>query len=261
VSANPLFPEYGSPPPPVSPESGPKKRKKRKRRLPAYLRGDEPQRLIQACRSRRDRLIVLTFLYSGLRVSELAALRPENLLFDRLELFVRGKGDKDAYLPMAVNLVAELRWWIEWGQSLRPGGAKEEAQDGQLFLPFPAAEEDRGSRMEDRKADSRSSILDSPSSSPWVFPSPRDPQRHLTARQMQRIVQWAAKRAGLFRPDGRLISPHVLRHSFATSLLRLGIDIRTVQELMRHASLQSTSIYLHCDQEQQRKAVDRLDFQ
>jgi integrase/recombinase XerD len=75
----------------------------------------------------------------------------------------------------------------------------------------------------------------------WLFPSVPDPTRPMTTRTAQAIVKRAALRAGITRP----VTPHVLRHSFATHLLEAGTDIRYIQELLGHASTRTTQVYTH----------------
>jgi len=74
----------------------------------------------------------------------------------------------------------------------------------------------------------------------WLFPGTRE-GRHLSSRSVQRIVQECAQRAGI----QKTVSPHVLRHSFATHLLESGTDIRYIQELLGHQSSRTTEIYTH----------------
>ncbi len=71
----------------------------------------------------------------------------------------------------------------------------------------------------------------------WLFPSYQD--RHLSARQLHRICQETAKRAGI----KKRVSPHTLRHSFATHLLERGIDIRVIQAMLGHKKLDTTALY------------------
>lgn len=80
-------------------------------------------------------------------------------------------------------------------------------------------------------------------SSPWIFPGAR-PDRHITSRTVQKFTAAAARKAGLSKP----VTPHVLRHSFATHLMERGTDVRLIQELLGHSSVRTTEIYTHVSQ-------------
>jgi integrase/recombinase XerD len=93
----------------------------------------------------------------------------------------------------------------------------------------------------------------------WLFPSGADPERPLTTRTVQAMVRGAAKKAGLTKT----VTPHVLRHSFATHLLEAGTDLRYIQLLLGHASTRTTQIYTHVsrrDLARIRSPLDSMDF-
>jgi integrase/recombinase XerD len=88
----------------------------------------------------------------------------------------------------------------------------------------------------------------------WVFPSPRKPKAPLSTRMVRYLVTDAGQNAGI----KRRISPHKLRHTYATKLLTKGANLREVQQLLGHASVATTEIYTHVEMESLRGAVERL---
>ena len=92
-------------------------------------------------------------------------------------------------------------------------------------------------------------------SRPWLFPGGRR-GAHLTAAGVQRVVRRVALGAGLSKP----VSPHTLRHSYATHLLEAGCDLLTIQHLLGHKDLKTTSRYLHCGTQQLGRAPSLLDW-
>lgn len=89
----------------------------------------------------------------------------------------------------------------------------------------------------------------------WLFPSPYDPERPLSARSVQRRIKAAALRAGI----PRRVTPHKLRHTYITTLLDRGATVREAQELAGHANLATTSIYAHLIPGRLKRAVQLLD--
>ncbi len=90
----------------------------------------------------------------------------------------------------------------------------------------------------------------------WLFPGAR-PGRHLTARSVQKVTAAARRRAGITKP----LTPHVLRHSFATHLLEGGTDVRFIQELLGHANVRTTELYTQVSQRQLGRIRSPLDAQ
>ena len=86
----------------------------------------------------------------------------------------------------------------------------------------------------------------------WLFPGPHGKQ--LAKRTFQRRLKVLAKAAGI----AKSVHPHLLRHVFACALLRSGADVREVQDLLGHANLATTAIYLHVETSRLKVVVDRL---
>ncbi len=89
--------------------------------------------------------------------------------------------------------------------------------------------------------------------SPWLFPG-RDPRRAMTRQGFALLLKQAALHAGL---DPARVSPHVLRHSFASHMLARGADLRSLQLLLGHADIATTEIYTHVEAERLREVVQR----
>lgn len=181
-------------------------------------------------------LLVASLLYgSGLRLSEALRLRIKDIDFAQKQIIVRsGKGDKDRITVLPASLVERLalhlrRVRLQHEDDLAEGYGEVELPDA-LSRKYPSAA--RSWKWQ------------------FVFPAPRisqDPRsqklrrHHLTTSFVRRRVTAAAKRAGI----DKHVTCHTLRHSFATHILEAGSDIRTVQDLLGHANLQTTQIYTH----------------
>ncbi len=207
---------------------------KASRRLPVVLTSREVKALLDGLNG--TMWLVASLLYgTGMRLLEALRLRIKDVEFERREIVVReGKGNKDRVTVLPENLIIPLREQIAQAKRLHDadlrGGYGSVEMPFALDLKYPKAGSEWGWQ--------------------YVFPSPSrsaDPRsglirrHHLYEQTIQRAVKSAALRAQIHKP----VSPHILRHSFATHLLQAGHDIRTVQELLGHASVETTMIYTH----------------
>ncbi len=213
-------------------------RARRPRRLPAVLSVADTGRLLAALTHPTADLIARLLYGSGLRLSEALRLRVKDLDFDRLSLTVRdGKGAKDRLTVLPRPLVEPLRKQIDRALERH----RRDRTDGiaGVYLPHALARKYPSAPLE--------------AAWQWVFPSPTlsvDPRAHVTRRHhvSDTLVQKAVKRAAAGCGLRLRVTPHTLRHCFATHLLESGTDIRTVQSLLGHASIKTTQIYLHVTQ-------------
>jgi integrase/recombinase XerD len=185
---------------------------RRGRSLPRVLSREEIEGLLAAAdalegraRLRLTALMELSYA-SGLRVSELLAVRVEAVRRDPAWLIVRGKGGKERLAPLNDAARAATAAWLAARDAARKPGAPD---------------------------------------SPWLFPS-TSRSGHLTPRRFAQLLDQAATAAGI---DPARVSPHVLRHAFATHLLEGGADLRVVQTLLGHADIGTTQIYTHLTQD------------
>lgn len=209
-------------------------RGKTSRRLPVVLTQKEVQELLSNLTG--VPLLMAQVAYGGgLRVSELVRLRVKDVDLVRRQVMVRsGKGDKDRLTTLPKAAIPFLERHLVQLKTLH--AADREADHPGVFLPgglarkYPTA----GKQFQWQ----------------WLFPTThlqRDPRsglvrrHHLTPNAFQQAIWRANKSAGL----NKRVTPHVLRHSFATHLLENGTDIRTVQDLLGHGHVQTTQIYLH----------------
>lgn len=204
-------------------------------RMPLVLTRSEVEHVLACLRSPMQRLVSGLLYGSGVRLLEALRLRVKDVDLARSQLLVReGKGFTDRMTMIPQLLATPLEENLGMVRVLHQ--ADLAAGFGEAHLPFalnrkyPRAGRDWGWQ--------------------FVFPAAtrsRDPRsgvirrHHLHEQSFQRAFKQAVRDAKLIKPA----TPHTLRHSFATHLLESGCDIRTVQELLGHSSVQTTMIYTH----------------
>jgi integrase/recombinase XerD len=185
--------------------------------LPKFLSLDEVDRLLSqpdvtTPRGLRDKALIEVLYATGLRVSELIALRAGDLNLEEGYLTCIGKGDKQRMVPLGQEAI---EWVVRYAREGRPALLKKK-------------------------------------SSPWLFVNARD------GGALSRVGFWKVLKAyGLSAGISRELSPHVLRHSFATHLLERGADLRMIQVMLGHADLSTTQIYTHVLEARLRAVYDK----
>ncbi len=193
---------------------------KQSQRTVEFLEIDELQRLLlqpqkhtEGLMRLRDQTILEMLFCTGLRVSELAGLKIEQVNLKRDEFTVRGKGDKPRIVFLSSTAKDALKQYLS------------RRRDASEFI-FISLDRAKGGR---------------------------EPGA-LTPRSIQRIVEKYSKMAGITKR----ITPHTLRHTFATDLLLSGADIRSVQSLLGHASITTTQIYTHITNKQMKEVYKKF---
>ena len=182
--------------------------------IPAHLTIDEMSKLLEMPDSsnplgRRDRAILELFYASGLRLSELVGLDMEDVNLSSRVVRVLGKGRKERLVPFNTSTGDAIRAYLKDRSLLAGGQADRGARKGERGVQAPLFLNYRGGRLSTRSVD----------------------------RLVRRYVALCGAKFG--------ISPHALRHSFATHLLANGADLRAIQELLGHARLSTTQRYTH----------------
>jgi site-specific recombinase XerD len=183
----------------------------------------------------RDRALLEMMYACGLRVSEVSALSLGDVDLEHNALLVHGKGNKQRIAVMGEPARRALERYLKHG---RPKILRS-LKGSETELGAPIAAKSRAPQRGAASADADAVFLN------------RNGGR-LSQRRIQLIVRKYALKAGL---DER-VHPHLLRHTFATHMLDGGADLRVVQELMGHASPNTTQIYLHVTEERQRKVLE-----
>jgi site-specific recombinase XerD len=179
------------------------------------ISGHELERLLQAPsgsdeKSLRDRAILELLFSTGLRVSELCNLNQDDVDLTRDEFSVRGKGDKVRMVFLSPTAKMALKTYL----------AKRKDMSEHLFVSFRAP---NSLSKKDKKRELKNI------------------ETRLTPRSVERLVKQYAIKAGI----SKKVTPHIIRHSFATDLLQNGADLRSVQALLGHSSITTTQVYTH----------------
>ncbi|WP_281857652.1 site-specific tyrosine recombinase XerD [Litoreibacter halocynthiae] len=196
----------------------------RKKSLPKTLSVEEVDRLLGAAqtsaRSQEDRLrntCLMELLYAtGMRVTELVTLPVSAARGDPRMLLVRGKGGKERMVPLAASARDAVAVWIETRDEMDAAGQSKGK---------PASK--------------------------FLFPS-RGKSGHLTRHRFYMLIKELAVTGGV---DPSKVTPHTLRHAFATHLLANGADLRAIQTLLGHADISTTEIYTHVLDERLKELV------
>lgn len=194
---------------------------KKEKRLPDFLYIREIEELIALPDSSpaglRDRAVMEVLYGAGIRVSELVGLDLADLDLSRGYIRVFGKGAKERLVPLGKRGCAALRDYLTTGR--------------EFFLSRTAPDRDRREKA--------------------VFLNKQGTR--LTARSVRRVLDKYVKAAALQKK----VSPHTLRHSYATHMLEAGADLRVVQELLGHVHISTTQIYTHLSREKVRKVYEQ----
>lgn len=196
----------------------------RDKRLPKTLSTEEVDRLLDAAsthgRNSADRqrnTCLMQLLYAtGMRVSELVSLPLSAAKGDPRMLLIRGKGGKERMVPLSAPARAALRDWLK---------AREDMEDAAHAEGKPA--------------------------SSFLFPS-RGKSGHLTRHAFYMLIKDLAVEGGV---SPSKVTPHTLRHAFATHLLANGADLRAIQTFLGHADVSTTEIYTHVLEERLKELV------
>jgi site-specific recombinase XerD len=202
---------------------------KTRRTSASYLTFDEVSRLLSAVDVKeksylRDRAILDLLFSSGMRVSELCQLNREHINLKRREFQVLGKGNKNRLVFVSPSAAAALHDYLYSRTDTAVPLFLNESRNIASNLS--------GEKIIDKKGE----------------------YRRLTPRSIQRIVSHYARKAGITKH----VSPHTLRHSFATNLLENGADLRSIQAMLGHEDISTTQIYTHMASPHLRKVHEQF---
>lgn len=214
-----------------------------------FLDSSELQRLFGAVKREtneivrlRDNAILQTLFSTGLRVSELASLKQDSINLDRGEFTVRGKGGKLRLVFLSPEAAEVIKKYLGFRSDNSKALFVGHSLIGKSNSPSPIKAKkltkkslEAGQKRIEKEMESLSGVRNN------NFIGDGNKLHGLTPRSIQRIIKKYCRLAGIVKN----VTPHTLRHSFATDLLQNGADIRSVQTLLGHASITTTQIYTH----------------
>ena len=207
----------------------------RQQKLPVVLTTDEMRKLLAVIQV-QQKLAVSILYASGLRLMECVRLRVQDIDFAFKSIRVwNGKGGKHRVVTLADELIPSLHQQIALVKQYLDADLQNPKYSG-VYLPYRL-------RMKYKNAN-RSLLWQYLFASRQLSLDPEDQslrRHHIDESTIQKAIRAAATKAQI----GKTVTPHTLRHSFATHLLQSGADIRTVQDQLGHADLRTTQIYTH----------------
>lgn len=209
------------------------------KRIPRVLSEAKMQRLLTQAdpaevNSLRDKTVCEMLYATGLRVSELSRLKIDEIDFEKETLRCYGKGKKERVVPVGQVALDYVRLYLQQREAVKLG----------VLTPSPMPTRKRAGRP-------TAIITEQAANSPYLFPNTKG--EALSPAQLLLIVKHVAAQADIEEN----VSPHVLRHSFATHLLAHGADLRVIQELLGHSQITTTEIYTQVSDMRLREAYKR----
>ncbi len=225
-------------------------RAQERKHIPVVLTKDEVQKVLKNLNTTYK--LIVTLMYGcGLRMSEVLNLRIKDIDFGFNKVYIwDSKSLKDRTVPLPLKLKEELQVQVQRVEAIH----KKDLEDGfgSVYLPFMYEKKYPKAKFETKWQ--------------YLFPMSKtstDPRtqtvrrHHILEKTLGRNIKIASQEANIHKR----VTSHIFRHSYATHLLQAGIDVRSIQELLGHKSVETTMIYTHVVAEMNKaKLISPLDF-
>jgi integrase/recombinase XerD len=238
----------------------------RAKMLPQVLTQDEVKKLLAAATKSRDRLVIELLYGAGLRVSELVGLDRKDVNLSQNYLRCLGKGSKERIVPFGNQALLAVREYMRDESEKRAAADEFVALKGNMK---PSANDRSSSAVKQARERKAAETKAAKAAQSVALSGPTRRRQALShahvrvqplltgidGKRLTRLVVWQIiKRLAASAGITKKLSPHTLRHSFATHLLENGADLRAVQELLGHSSVVTTQLYTHVSRGHLRKA-------